>query len=302
MDERQKEIVTITRPQGTPRAVIQISHGMAEHRRRYDEFAQVLADHGYVVVCSDHRGHGDNVSSAEELGYFDKVKGWQKCVNDLKEITLQIKQEYPDLPVILFGHSMGAIMARSYVKRYDSLINGLILCGAPCYSPTVGAGRILAKLIIAVKGDHYRSKLVDNMVQGPFSKAIPDARTKLDWLSRNEENVQRYMEDPLCGFMFTVSAYDDMFYGLQDMHDLMRWNLRNPKMPILFIAGEDDPVTGGKKGLQASAATMKEAGYEDIEMHVFKGLRHEILNEKEKDLVIQEVLDWLDQKIMTLQK
>ena len=297
MDEKQKIATTIYRPKGQPRAIFQISHGMAEHRLRYAEFAQNLAQLGLVVVTSDHRGHGGSAASPEELGYFNKHKGWQKCVNDLYELMIQVKQEYPDVPVILFGHSMGSIMARSFVKRYDALLNGLILCGAPNYNPAASAGRIAAKSIIALKGDHYRSKLLDQLVQGSFNKQIPNPRTPLDWLSKNPDNVDAYIADPLCGFRFTASAFDDMFYGIQDMHDLMRWNLKNPKLPILFIAGGDDPVTGGRKGLESSAATLREAGYDDIEMRVFKGLRHELLNEKEKDQVVAEILDWTARKI-----
>ena len=125
MDEKQKIATTIYRPKGQPRAIFRISHGMAEHRLRYAEFAQNLAQLGFVVVTSDHRGHGGSAASPEELGYFNKHKGWQKCVNDLYELMIQVKQEYPDVPVILFGHSMGSIMARSFVKRYDALLNGL---------------------------------------------------------------------------------------------------------------------------------------------------------------------------------
>ena len=154
MDEKQKIATTIYRPDGQPRAIFQISHGMAEHRLRYAEFAQNLAKLGFVVVTSDHRGHGGSAASPEELGYFNKHKGWQKCVNDLYELMIQVKQEYPDVPVILFGHSMGSIMARSFVKRYDALLNGLILCGAPNYNPAASAGRVMAKTIMALKGDH----------------------------------------------------------------------------------------------------------------------------------------------------
>lgn len=297
MDGQEKIATTLYRPEGQPRAVIQIAHGMAEHRGRYEEFAQFLLSQGMAVVINDHRGHGDSARD-QELGYFAKTKGWQKCVTDLYELMVETKKEYPDIPYILFGHSMGSIMSRSFVKRYDCFLNGLILSGAPNYNPAAGIGKQLAKLIVAAKGDHYRSAFLEKLAQGSFNKKFAPPRTPFDWLSRSPENVDAYIADPKCGFTFTASAYEDLFYGMQDMHDLMRWNLKNPKLPILFVAGEDDPVTGGRKGLESSEQLLRDAGYSDIELRVFKGLRHEILNEAEKDQVYQEILGWLDRKVL----
>lgn len=298
MSEQKREAVTVFRPSGSPRAIVQIAHGMAEHRGRYEDFARFLQSQGLLAVTSDHRGHGDRAATEKDLGYFDKNKGWQKCVQDLQELTLQIKQQYPQVPVVLLGHSMGSIMARSYLKRYDSLINGLILSGAPNYNPLAGVGRLAAKTVIALKGGRYRSRFLNSLATGSFNRHIAAPRTEFDWLSKNEENVDAYLADPKCGFVFTAAAFDDLFYGMQDMHDLMRWNLKNPKMPVLFVAGEMDPVTGGKKGLESSAGLLHDAGYQDIETRVFKGLRHEILNEKEKAQVYSEILSWIQRKIL----
>lgn len=302
MSESKIIAQTIYRPNKKAKAVIQILHGMSEHRKRYEEFAQVLQNQGYVVVINDHRGHGDSVTSSEDYGYFDHEKGWQKVLKDVEEIMQKTKQEYPDIPYIMLGHSMGSLLARSFIKRYDSELDGLILSGAPNYNKLAPIARQLAKLIAAVKGDHYRSRLLDKMSFGAFNEKIASPRTKSDWISKNPDNVDTYLADPACGFVFTARGFEDLLYGMQDMHDLMRWNLKNPKLPILFVAGEDDPCTGGKKGLEDSEKTLREAGYSDIELRVFRGLRHEVLFEEEKEQVVKEILDWLTRKINPLKQ
>lgn len=302
MTNKQPLAYTIYRPQQPARAVIQIVHGMMDHRKRYDYFAKVLCDAGFAVITYDQRGHGETAASASELGFFAEERGWKLLIDDCGDINQLIKEEYPDVPCVLFGHSMGSLVARSFIKRYDSKVEATILCGAPCYNSMVPMGIKLAGLLARLQGPKSRSKLLKDMVLGQFNKKIPNAKTSCDWVSKNEENVAEYLVDPLCQFNFTNRAYEDLMFGMRDMHDTMRWDLQNPTMPILFIAGEEDPCTGGEKGLDDSVGILKEAGYEFIERLVYASLRHELLNEKEKDKIIEDVISWIERNVLKEEK
>lgn len=276
-----------------PKMIIQILHGMSEHRGRYEKFALNLMNLGAVVVTSDHLGHGENVESEADYGYFGKEDGWKRLVENQHEITMQIKKEFPELPFILFGHSMGSLIARSYTKRYDYELSELILCGAPNYNPAAPIAKTVALSIAKVKGDHYRSAMIDKMTFGAFNKSVENARTNFDWLSKSEENVDEYLNDSKCGFNFCAKGFADLFEGVMDMHDTKGWMCSNPTLPILITAGEKDPCTGGDKGLISTSETLKKAGYGKIDIKIFESLRHEILNEKEKDFVFETINQWI---------
>lgn len=276
-----------------PIMIVQILHGMSEHRGRYEQFAKNLMNLGAVVVVSDHLGHGGNVEDETEYGYFAKEGGWKRLVENQHEITMQIKKEFPDLPFVLFGHSMGSLIARSYAKRYDYELSALILCGAPNYNPGAPAARSLALSIAKIKGDHYRSSLLDRLTFGAFNKSIENPRTDFDWLSKSGENVDCYLNDPQCGFIFTAKGFADLFEGVIDMHDVKGWMCSNPNLPILITAGEKDPCTGGNKGLLSTSNTLKKAGYSNIQIKTFETLRHEILNENEQDFVFETINQWI---------
>lgn len=298
MIKKQPVVYTVYRPQKEIKAVIEIVHGMMEHRKRYDYFAKALCDAGFLVITYDQRGHGETALSKEDLGYFAKERGWKLLIDDCYDICQLIKEENADVPFILFGHSMGSIVARSFMKRYDKELDGVILCGAPNYSGIIPLGLSLAKMICKVKGEHQRSDLLKEMVVGQFNKNIPNAKTSSDWLSKNEENIENYLNDPLCNFNFTNSGYVDLLFGMKDMHDTLRWNLQNPNLPILFVAGQNDPCTGYEKGLNNSVNVLKEAGYQNIERIVYGSLRHEILQEKERDAIISDLIYWIEEHVL----
>lgn len=298
MTEKQPVAFTIYRPENQAKAVVQIVHGMMDHRRRYDYFAKALCEAGFGVITYDQRGHGETAASPEELGYFAGERGWKLLISDCLSINELAQKEFPGVPVILFGHSMGSLVSRSFIKRYDSKVQGVVLCGAPCYNKMARMGEKLAGVLSRIRGPKGRSKMLKEIVLGQFNRKVPNAKTDCDWVSRNEENVERYLADPLCQFNFTNRAYEDLMFGMQDMHDTMRWNLQNPTLPILFIVGSDDPCTGGEKGLKDSVKTLREAGYEYIDQHVYAGLRHELLNEKERDQIIADVISWIETLVL----
>lgn len=277
-------------------ATVIVVHGMSEHQVRYAQFAETLSKNGYNVVTYDQRGHGKTANSKKDLGYFGE-NGWQNFVDDLDYVVSQTKKEFSEVPVVLFGHSMGSMVVRSYLKEHDKNIAGVILSGAPNYQGVAKAGLVLAKLVCLFKGEKSFSSLLHNLSVGAFNKAIDSPRTELDWLSYNEDNVDTYINDPLCGFMFTNRGYQNVMEGVIDLHNVIDYRYNNHNLPILFVAGVDDPCTGGEKGLADSIDTLKDIGYKDIEKRIYDRARHEILFEDCSNQVIEDILVWLNNKI-----
>ena len=272
-----------------PKAVIQFIHGMEEHKERYDAFAKYLAKEGYVCVTSDLRGHG---KSAPILSHISDKYGERLLVDDQKEITKYIKKEYKDLPIYIFAHSMGTIIARVLLQSEGKKYEKVALSGYVNPNPVAGIGAFLVSTISLFKGKKGHSKLINNMAMGPFTNAIKDRKTDLDWLSYNEENVKKYIEDPLCGVEFTLGSYHTLMKLLSKMAKVKAYKSVNSDTPILLISGVDDPCTGAEKGRKASKALLEKAGYQNIEVNTLEGMRHEILNETNKDLVYKSVLEF----------
>lgn len=284
---------TFYKPETEMKAVMVVVHGMAEHRKRYDRFARKLSEKGIGVLTYDQRGHGESVKDASELGYFGEMDGWLGFVKDLDRIIDQVKAKF-DVPVILFGHSMGSMVARSYLKRFDDKLDALILSGAPNYTPAAYIGRLVAYVMCSFGNDKNRSALLHQMAEGGFIKAIEDPETELDWLSYDKANVQRYMQDELCGFTFTNRGYEDLMSLMIDMHKSSEWKKSHLDLPVLFVSGIDDPCTGKEAGLTDSIGTLDKAGYKNILNIVYDNARHEILNEKIAPDVIRDILQWIE--------
>ena len=276
------------------KAVVQIAHGMAEHHERYEDFASFLNDNGYAVFINDHLGHGKSVANYDELGFFGKQDGYIHLVDDMKKVTDIIRQEYPDLPVIRFGHSMGSFLARLYTEKYGDALAGAVYCGTAGANPLAGVGLGLIKAITAVKGDHHRSKLVDKMAFGSYNKRIKPQRTAFDWLSTEKGNVDRYIADPLCGFLFTTNGYRDLM-TLLTVVNRPDWYTSVPQdLPIYLIAGEEDPVGAYGKGVLEVHKGLEDTRHTNVKIKLFPGDRHAILNEQDREDVYKDVLAWLD--------
>lgn len=285
--------VAIFEPEGEVKGIVQFAHGMSEHKERYFGFMEYLAEAGYVSIINDHRGHGGSVKSQEDLGYFyDKTVTY--IVEDIHQLTLYIKAKHPNVPVFLFGHSMGSIVVRKYIQKYDSDIDKLIVCGAPGQNPAAGVAKALIAIQTALKGDRYRSPMMYNLSVGGYSKAVSNAETECDWLSANKENVKNYIEDPLCGFRFTLNGYKNLLGLLADIFKKTGWKMSKPSLPIFFVAGSEDPVIGGEKTWKASQQFLMERGYRDVTGKLYKGLRHEILLENSKEQVYKDILDFVE--------
>ncbi len=283
---------SVFRPENELKAGVMIVHGMSEHRKRYDGFAQYLADRGYGVVTYDLPGHGE--SKGETLGWFGETGGWDTLVDSVSDAFDRLKTEFPDVPYVLFGHSMGTIVGRCWLQKHDHDIDACILSGAPNYQPAARIGTVLGKVLAAKNGKKGHSSVMDQMVTGNFNKSVKDPRTPLDWLSFSVENVDKYIQDPLCGFPFTIQGYIDELTGLQQMSVSKDYCCIKPLLPIYFFAGEQDPCIGGVKGLQSSVETLRKAGYSNVSYKLYPNMRHETLNEADHDIVYKDVADWLD--------
>ncbi|MEG2258018.1 MAG: alpha/beta hydrolase [Lachnospiraceae bacterium] len=286
------------RPEGEVKAVLQICHGMAEYIDRYDEFADTLAEHGYLVVGHDHLGHGQSVQSEEYYGFFEETKGNELVIGDIRELYLRTREQNPQVPYFLLGHSMGSFLVRQYIKTYNDQLSGVIIMGTGNQpAMALSAGKLLCRMIAKFKGWKYRSKLVDDMAFGGYNKKFEPARTSKDWLSRDTEVVDAYMKDPLCSFRFTVNAYYHMFCGMQKLLKMENIDKIPKKTPILFVSGKEDPVGNFGKSVIKIYETYKNCGIEDVEIKLYEDDRHEILNEINRQDVYQDLLKWMQIKI-----
>ena len=276
-----------------PKAVVKCIHGMEEYQDRYRPFAEFLQSAGYTVVTADLRGHGKN---APFLSHIADQDGHLRLLEDEEVILDMIHERWAGVPVILFAHSMGTIIARVFLQKWSREFRKVVLSGYPNPNGAAAAGIVLTDVLSSIKGGKGYSKLVDDMVLGPFSKAVPDAKTPQDWLSVNPDNVERYREDPLCGARFTLGSYSALFHLISLMDKPEKYEEVWKELPILLISGADDPCTGGEKGRNDAADRLKKAGFRELETVTLDGMRHEILNEMKKDEVYQRILDFLNKE------
>lgn len=277
-------------PDGKLRGVVQICHGMAEHKERYEPFMKVLNHHGYVCVVYDHRGHGKSVRDPKDLGYFYDTEG-KMIVEDAHQITKWMKEQYPGLPFYLFGHSMGSLVARCYLKKYDRDLDGLIVCGSPSENPAAAAGIVLAKVLCRF-WDRRPGKLLHRLAFGGYEKTEGDSKNA--WISYREENVRAYERHPLDGFMFTNNGFLNLFHLMQRTYSKKGWQIGHPSLPILFLAGADDPCIGSKRQYAQAMTFLKKQGYNKVSGTLFLNRRHEILNEEGEEKVYEAILSFFD--------
>lgn len=271
---------------------VQIVHGMCEHQLRYKELALFLNENGYAVVTSDLRGHGDNITVDNELGYFG-TNALQFLTGDVHEITNYLKERYPDVPCFLLGHSMGSLISTNYFRRYDNYVDGLFLSGIPGNNSAAGFAKKIIKIIKRFKGDYYRSSFLNNLVNGPFSRPFRKEGSKFAWISKDSENVKKYEADPKCGFIFTLNGFDtlmDLIIGTYSG----AWLKKNLNVPIRLMSGADDPCMGSRKNFMKSVKMFKKAGYTDVDSILFEGQRHEIFNDTQKKAAMEYLAKQLD--------
>ena len=280
-------------PEGEVKAVLQIAHGMVEHIERYDDFATFMAQNGILVVGHSHLGHGKSMISKEKMGYFAEPNGNQCVIEDIHELRNIVCKKYPNVPYFMMGHSMGSFLLRQYLGIYGKGLSGAIIMGTGDQPDiAVGGGKIVCKLLAAVKGWEHRSDFVNSLVIGGFEKKMGKA-----WLSRNEENVKNYAADPLSGFVFTLNAFYHMFDGMSKMNAQEKAGKIVKNLPMFFVAGAEDPVGNNGKGVEAVYRKYQEKGAENVQIKLYPGDRHEILNELDKDIVYNDILNWIQRNM-----
>lgn len=284
-------------PENPPIGIIQIVHGIAEFASRYDVFAQYMNSLGYAVVAEDHMGHGKSINGSGIQGYFHG--GWFTAVADTFELLSMTRKEFPDVPYILFGHSMGSFMARTILCKYpDSGISAAIICGTGWQPrPMLPVIIKLCNAICMHTGEQNPNHYLQNLIFGGYNKRVEHPRTAYDWLSRDNKSVDAYIADPLCGFVPSCGLLRDMLNGIKFVEDPKNLSAMNKQLPVYFIAGGDDPVGNYGKGVIQAAEEFRKTGMRDISQKIYPLARHEILNEINKEEVFHDIAAWLNTKI-----
>lgn len=280
-------------PDGEVKAIVQIVHGIAEFVERYDTFAQFLNAQGIAVVAEDHMGHGKSVNGTGIKGYFHG--GWFAAVDDSIKLMCDIMQEFPGVPYVIFGHSMGSFMARTILCRCpNSGIKAAVICGTGWQPRAMLPAAIgMAKMFCRKCGEEKPSELLQKLVFGGYNKKVEKPRTPYDWLSRDKKIVDAYIADPMCGFTPSCGLLRDMMMGIQFIETEDNLSRMDKKLPVFFIAGGDDPVGSYGEGVKTAAEEFRKAGMENVSQKIYPLCRHEILNEINKEEVFEDVRKWL---------
>ena len=285
-------------PDSKPRAVVQIAHGIAEHIDRYRPFMEFLADNGFVAAGNDHLGHGKSIRVPEEQGFFAEKDGWWRVVDDMDKLHDIMSNEYPELPYVLFGHSMGSFLTRTYLIKHPDKYDGVILSGTGHQSPAlVLGGNAAASVMAKLNGAMGDGAKLDSLAFGTYLNKIENPRTKFDWLSHDTEQVDKYIADPLCGFVGKIGLYRDMMQGIKFITNKKNIAQMSKEKPVYFMSGDGDPVGDYGKGVERAYKAFCDAGLHDVFMRLYPGGRHEMLNETNKEQVYQDILNWLNEKI-----
>ena len=264
--------------EGEPKAVLQIIHGMAEYALRYAPLAEFLTKRGFVVCAEDHLGHGKSVLTENDLGYFAAKNGWQTVLADIRGLTEIVKPKYEGVPYFVMGHSMGSFFCRKYISVYGVDLAGAIVMGTGFKGAgTTGGAKFITKLVALFKGWRHRSKLINNAAFGAYNKKF-EKRTEFDWLSANPDNVDNYIADPLCGVPFTCNAFYGLFSIISQACKTSTIKAVPDKLPILVVAGADDPVGDYGKGVEKFTDKLLKYG-KNASMTLYRGCRHEIVND-----------------------
>lgn len=282
-----------------PIAVLQIAHGVAEHILRYDDFARYLNDRGILVAGHDHLGHGKSLPEGGTPVYFGDGSTWETVVDDIHLLHDRLREQYPDLPILLMGHSMGSFLSRSYLIRYPGTVDAAIIMGTGWQPKAVVAGGLaVARATAAVVGESGTSDLVTQLAFGAYNKQFAPNRTSCDWLSADTDNVDAYMADPLCGADATVGLFRQMLLGIRFNQRLSNLRRMDAQTPVLFIAGDKDPVGANGAGVRRTYQEFLHAGMQDCTLKLYPGLRHEILNEKGwQREIFRDIGLWLTAKL-----
>ncbi|MCL2343964.1 MAG: alpha/beta hydrolase [Firmicutes bacterium] len=284
-------------PETSPKGILQIVHGLAEHMVRYGDFASFMARNGYIVIGHDQLGHGKSIGSADDIGFFGEPGGWELAVGDVRRMTELSHEQHPGLPLYLLGHSLGSLLARTYIIKYHQGLDGVLISGTgQLPPPLVSGGEVLAKLEIRRHGPRYKSKRLNDIAYNNYNSRISPKRTEKDWLSRDEIIVDRYVSDPLCGFVPSAALFLDMLHGMRYNAGAKNLKRMKKELPVLFFSGDMDPFGDYGKGVIHVYRSFLAAGMRDVSLKLYHEDRHETLNELNREEVYADVLTWIENK------
>lgn len=287
-------------PNVQPRGIVQIAHGIAEHIERYDDFARYLAENGFVVFGNDHLGHGKSINDETELGFFAENGGWEIAVEDMRKLHDIAAEEFPGLPFFLFGHSMGSFLARTYIIYFRTGLDGVILSGTGQQPKAlVLGGKLLGKLEMNKNGAKYKSAKLNDLAFGKYNDGFETTRTLSDWLSRDEAEVDKYIDDPLCGYIPSAGLFHDMMCGIEFISKPRNLQRMKKDLPVYFMSGDADPVGENGKGVLRAYRSFLNAGMKDVAVKLYHDGRHEMLNELNREEVYKDILNWLESEMDT---
>lgn len=292
-DKKTTIHAVIWRPRGEARGVVQIIHGMCEYIERYAPFAEYLNANGYIVCGEDHAGHGKSAADDGGLGYFNDSRSLGMTLADIRTLHLKMQEEAKCLPYFILGHSMGSFFCRNYIARYGQELSGAVIMGTGYKGKLLlGTALALTKLNAAFKGWDHRSKFIDGLAFGSYNKRFKAENNSKAWLSVDTDNTDRYKADKYCTFMFTDNGFYILFSAIKGACSNKTIKSVPKNLPVYFVAGEDDPVGDYSKGVKKAYSKFKKAGVHRVDIKLYKGARHEILNDFCKDEVRADLLNF----------
>lgn len=285
------------KPEGEVKAVLQICHGMVEYIGRYDGFAEYLRQRGFYVVGHDHLGHGNSVDSEKQLGFFHETCGNQYVIADIHRLRKMTEKKYRGIPYFMLGHSMGSFLLRQYLTMRGEGLAGAVIMGTG-HMPygLLAAGQMLCRSIAAVKGWDYRSEFVNRLGMGGYNRQFEPSESGKDWITSDEDMRRAYEADPLCSFIFTVNGYYQMFEGMKKTAGKKAAEQIPKGLPVFFVSGAEDPVGENGKGVRKVFGQYQAAGIRDVQIKLYPNDRHEILNEKDRLAVFEDLYQWMEQR------
>ena len=288
---------TVYAPIGEVKGVVQLAHGMIDYVGRYEAVAEFLTGHGFVFAGNDHLGHGRTAASSEDFGFFAERDGYNKVIEDVKKMNDLLHEEYPDLPVVLFGHSMGSFVSRIYAARYPDSISALIIHGTGGKNPAAPLGKALVSLLKVFLGARHRSKFITAVAFGSYNSKFDKSEGQNAWLTRDVARVASRDSDPYTSYIFTLAGYHDLFTLLSECNS-KSWYEAFPKdLPTLVISGDADPVGNYGKGTLEVHSGLLSAGVKKLTLKMYEGARHELFNEYNSDEVFSDLLRWIEAAI-----
>lgn len=292
--------VMVTEPkEGTPpKGVIQIVHGKSEHKERYLNFMEYMNSVGYACIIHDHRGHGNSVRSEEDLGYMYGV-GTEGFLSDIHQITELALKRWPGLPLVMFGHGLGALAVRCCAKRWEEEVSCMILCGIPSKNPAVGSGLLFRRVVGLTQKKGTRNRIMDKIIHAPYDQKFPGETSEFGWLCSDPEAVEAYVKDPYCGFDLSMEGHEIFIQLMKETYRKTKWKTDRPDLPVLFIGGADDPYIVGPSTFHQTLGSMRSQGYRNVKGKLYPGLRHEILWETRKEQVFSDLEKYLQRALKT---